>query len=88
MWYVYLLECADGSLYCGVTTNLARRIAQHNGLVPGGAKYTCARRPVRLIASCICADRSEACRLEYRIKRLPRTEKLAALSTVSLELIS
>ena len=37
-WHVYLLECADGTLYCGVTTDLARRLAQHNGLAPGGAR--------------------------------------------------
>lgn len=85
MWYVYLLECADSSLYCGVTTNPARRIDQHNGLLPGGAKYTRTRRPVRLIAGCVCADRSEACRLEYRIKQLPRAAKLAALNTASLK---
>ena len=41
-WHVYLLECADGTLYCGVTTDLARRLAQHNGLAPGGARYTSA----------------------------------------------
>ncbi len=78
-WRVYLLECADGSLYCGVTTDPQRRLAQHNGLAPGGARYTRTRRPVRLLACRMCADRSEACTLEARIKRLPRRQKLTAL---------
>ncbi|MBO6002520.1 MAG: GIY-YIG nuclease family protein, partial [Mailhella sp.] len=47
-WCVYLVRCADGSPYCGITTDLARRIAMHNGDLPGGAKYTRPRRPVRL----------------------------------------
>lgn len=78
-WHVYLLECADRTLYCGVTRDLARRLDQHNGLAPGGARYTRPRRPVRLAASLPCPDRSEACRLEARIKRLPRGRKLAFL---------
>jgi putative endonuclease len=78
-WYVYLLECADGTLYCGVTTDLARRLVEHNGQAPGGARYTRARRPVRLAASASCPDRASACTLEARIKRLPRSQKLAAL---------
>ena len=78
-WFVYLLECADGTLYCGVTTDPARRLAEHNGLAPGGARYTRARRPLRLAACAPCADRAAACRLEDRIKRLPRAAKLDAL---------
>ncbi len=81
-WRVYLLECADGSLYCGVTTDPQRRLAQHNGLASGGSRYTRARRPVCLLACRVCADRSEACILEARIKRLPRKKKLAALLDV------
>ena len=78
-WYVYLLECADGTLYCGVTTDLERRLAEHNGSAAGGARYTRGRRPVRLAACAPCPDRAAACRLEDRIKRLPRRQKLAAL---------
>ena len=86
MWQVYLLECADGSLYCGVTTDIERRLEQHNGLRPGGAKYTRARRPVRLVASRPCPDRSTACRLENLIQNLPRRRKLAFLTELpSLE---
>ena len=78
-WRVYLLECADGTLYCGVTTDLTRRLAEHNGQAPGGARYTRARRPVRLAASAAFPDRSSACSAEARIKRLPRAAKKAAL---------
>ena len=49
-WCVYLLLCADGTLYCGVTTDVRRRLDEHNGLRAGGAKYTRGRRPVRLAA--------------------------------------
>lgn len=74
-WQVYLVRCADDSLYCGVTTDMERRLAQHNGLCPGGARYTRSRRPVRLEACRTCADRAEALRLEARIKRTPRARK-------------
>lgn len=80
-WQVYLLRCADGSLYCGVTTDLERRLAQHNGLRQGGARYTRTRRPVSLVASVVCEDKSSALRLEYRVKHYPRQDKLQALTT-------
>ena len=75
LWYVYLLECRDGTLYCGITCDLARRVAQHNGLLPGGARYTRGRRPVRLAASLACVDRPTALRLERAVKARPRAEK-------------
>lgn len=75
LWYVYLLECRDGTLYCGVTCNLERRVAQHNGLLPGGARYTSGRRPVRLTASLSCPDKATALRLERTVKARPRAEK-------------
>ena len=74
-WYVYLLECRDGTLYCGVTCNLERRVAQHNGILPGGARYTRGRRPVRLTASLSCPDKATALRLERTVKARPRAEK-------------
>lgn len=80
VWQVYLLRCADGTLYCGVTTDLRRRLAQHNGTLAGGARYTRPRRPVVLVTACACASRSEALRLEDRIKRLPRSQKETALN--------
>ena len=75
LWYVYLLECRDGTLYCGITCDLERRVAQHNGLVPGGARYTRGRRPVRLTASLACPDKPTALRLERAVKARPRAEK-------------
>lgn len=75
-WYVYLLHCADGSQYCGVTTDLERRLQEHNGLLPGGARYTRARRPVRLLGSVAVPDRAAACRLERAVKGRPKGDKL------------
>lgn len=76
VWHVYLLECADGTLYCGVTSNLERRLAQHNGLKPGGARYTRGRRPVRLVASLACAQKGTALCLECAVKARPRNQKI------------
>jgi putative endonuclease len=78
-WYVYLLECADGTLYCGVAKDVSKRLAQHNGTIPGGARYTSGRRPVRLLGSRECETQREALRLERRVKRLPRGEKLSCI---------
>lgn len=78
-WHLYLLECRDGTLYCGVTTDPERRLAEHNGAQPGGARYTAARRPVRLLAVAALPDRAAACRAEARLKRLPKAQKLAAV---------
>lgn len=75
-WYVYLLRCADRTLYCGVTTDLERRLHEHNSS-RRGARYTRARRRVSLAWSRACADRAEACRQEARIKALSRAEKEA-----------
>ncbi len=78
-WLVYLVQCADGSYYCGVTTDLERRLAEHNGARPGGARYTRSRRPVRLAAAAAFPDRASACRAEWLVKRLPRESKAAWL---------
>ncbi len=78
-WSVYLLRCADGTLYCGSTTDVARRVAMHNGDIAGGARYTRGRRPVSLEACAHGFSRSAALRLESRVKRLPREKKIDAL---------
>ncbi|WP_291442265.1 GIY-YIG nuclease family protein [Desulfovibrio sp.] len=78
-WLVYLLECADGTLYCGITTNMERRLGQHNGQVPGGARYTRGRRPVRLLASRACGCKGDALRLELAVKSRPRPQKIQFL---------
>ena len=72
--FVYLLRCADGSLYCGWTDDPERRLRAHNA--GRGAKYTRSRRPVELVWLAACADREEAMSREWHIKRLPREEKL------------
>lgn len=75
MYHLYLLLCADGTLYTGITTDLARRVKEHNSSTLG-AKYTRGRRPVKLVYAKACADKSEALQEECRIKRLSRAEKL------------
>ena len=81
---LYIVACADGSLYTGIATDVARRIAEHNGLgVNGepsggkakGARYTSARRPVRLVYEAAFETRSDASREEFRIKQMTRSEK-------------
>jgi putative endonuclease len=76
-WCVYVLRCADGSLYTGITTDIARRVAEHNGDGPLGARYTRTRRPVRLVYVEAAANRAEATRREAAIKQLDRVHKLA-----------
>ena len=75
-WTVYILECADGSLYTGIAREMERRLAQHNGELAGGPKYTRGRRPVRLLWSAGAPDQSEALKREMEIKRLSRPDKL------------
>lgn len=72
---LYILECADGTLYTGIAAHVARRLAQHNGEKPGGARYTAGRRPVRLVYEARFPSRSAALKEEARIKRLSRREK-------------
>jgi putative endonuclease len=71
---VYLLRCADDSLYCGWTTDVDRRLAEHRS--GAASRYTRSRRPVELAVVIPVADRSAALREEARIKRLPRVAKL------------
>ncbi len=75
MWTVYILQCRDGTLYTGITDNLPRRLAAHNG--GKGAKYTRGRGPVVLVHQESCPDRSAALRRERAIKALSRSQKLA-----------
>ena len=74
-WTCYLLQCADHTLYCGITNDLAKRLAAHNA--GEGAKYTRGRTPVKLLHSEPCADKSTALKREMEIKALPRAAKLA-----------
>ncbi|MGF6768871.1 putative endonuclease [Paraburkholderia sp. GAS199] len=74
-WFVYLLECSDGSVYTGIATDVAARFEKH--LSGAGARYTRSRKPVRVLASFELADRSSASSAEYWVKRLPASEKRA-----------
>ncbi len=78
-WFVYMVRCSDGTLYTGVTTNLDRRLVEHNSGV-AGAKYTRARRPVTLKWFERCKTRSSASKREAEIKKLDREQKLRIIS--------
>jgi len=72
-WVVYLIRCSDGSLYCGITNNLKNRLATHNS--GKGAKYTRSRRPVELVVASFKMTKSDALKLEYRVKQVPVCKK-------------
>lgn len=74
MRYVYMVRCADNSLYTGITTDLEKRVHDHNNS-PTGAKYTRARRPVELVWSQEVGDKSEASKVERELKGLTKAEK-------------
>ena len=74
-YFVYILECNDGSLYTGITKDIAKRLDEHNHS-DKGAKYTKARRPVKLLYKESSLDRSTASKREYKIKKLTRLKKL------------
>ncbi len=73
-WFVYLLRCRDGTLYCGIARDVAARLAQHDA--GKGARYTRGRGPFELLVKRRCKTQSDALRLELRIKALSRDEKL------------
>ena len=74
-YFVYILECSDQTLYTGITKDVDKRLEEHN-TSDKGAKYTKARRPVKLLYSESSPDRSTASKREYAIKKLTRSEKL------------
>ena len=79
-YFVYILECSDKSLYTGITTDIKKRLDEHNSS-PKGAKYTKARRPVKLRYSEASENRSTASKREYAIKKLSREKKLQLIQT-------
>jgi putative endonuclease len=82
-WFVYLIECRDGSLYTGIAVDVAQRYTAHaNGK---GARYTRAHPPKRLAATIAFADRSAAAKAEYRIKQLSTPEKWALCALVAAD---
>lgn len=80
MYYLYILECSDNSLYTGITTDLHRRLEEHNSSKLG-AKYTSLRRPVQLVYQVEFENRSLASKEEYRIKNLKREDKLKLINS-------
>lgn len=79
-WVVYMVRCNDDSLYTGITTDADRRLAEHNG-TSRGARYTRARRPVTLVYTRPCPDRSTASRQEWQIKQMCRTSKESLIAS-------
>lgn len=80
-WKVYMVRCADNTFYTGITTDLDRRISEHNG-GRRGARYTRSRRPVELVYSEPAATRGCAARREWQIKALTASEKKALIDAV------
>ena len=78
-YFIYIVECNDGSLYTGVAKDISKRVEEHN-FSDKGAKYTKARRPVVLKYFEELEDRSSACKREYEIKQLKREEKLRLIN--------
>jgi len=83
-WVVYLVRCSDNSLYCGISNDFERRLIGHNS--GKGAKYTKSRRPVELVGISPEMTKSEALKLEYRIKRTPVDKKIAELKKTGLQI--
>ena len=79
MYFVYILKCGDRSLYTGITTDVVRRVQEHNSSALG-AKYTRGRRPVTLVWSKRFRDRSRASQEEARVKKLSRVEKMKLIT--------
>lgn len=78
-WFLYVLRCADGTLYTGITTDITRRLHEHNHSARG-AKYTASRRPVELAGAWAKASRAQASSAEWHFKKLTRPQKLAHLA--------
>lgn len=81
-WYVYILQCADNSLYTGITTDIQRRINEHNNSRKGAA-YTRTRRPVTLVYFEQTSSRSYALKKEHAIKQLTREQKLLLIDSTT-----
>lgn len=78
-WFVYLVKCNDDTLYAGITTDLSRRIEEHNNS-PKGAKYTRVRRPVSLAYAEAAECRSTASKREYQLRKMTRAAKLQLIA--------
>jgi len=84
-WFVYIVRCADNTLYTGIAKDVERRILEHNSDDISGAKYTKARRPVALVYQEACDSRSAASKREYEIRQLSREHKNNLISREKLK---
>ena len=85
-WLIYILECGDGSLYCGITNNLEKRLKQHKGEIKGGAIYTRSHWPCKLVYEEKSASRSEASQREAIIKKMSKIEKQTLINSFKQDL--
>jgi len=81
-WLIYILECVDGSFYCGITNNLEKRLKQHKGEIKGGAKYTRSHWPCKLVYKEKSASRSGALQRELNIKKMSKDEKQSLINSL------
>ena len=81
IWQVYMVRCKDGTLYTGITNDLAKRIKAHNS-AKDGARYTRSRRPVKLVYSEEAGSKSTAAKLEYKIKKMTRVKKMELIERI------
>ncbi len=81
-YFTYIIHCSDDTLYTGITTDLERRLVEHNTSDKKWAKYTKIRRPVTLVYSAVFPNRSEASKREYEIKQMKREEKIKLINSV------
>ena len=86
-WFLYVLQCDDGTYYTGITTNITRRLNEHN-TSSKGAKYTKTRRPVEMVYWTCFKDRSSAQKAEYKFKRLTRKQKEEIINEIHLNSIA
>jgi putative endonuclease len=74
-WYIYIVRCCDGSLYTGITIDVARRFAEHCGKGKAGAKYLKSRRPLKLVFQAKIGNQALAMKVERKVKKLPKDKK-------------
>ena len=84
-WFVYILRCADETLYCGITDDVPKRLEAHRS--GKGAKYTRGRAPLELVYQEQCPDHSQALKREHAIKQLPRRKKLELIAKAECEVL-
>ena len=85
-WLIYILECIDDSLYCGITNNIEKRLKQHKGEIKGGAKYTRSHWPCKLVYKEKSASRSQALKREAIIKKMSKVEKQTLINSLKQDL--